>query len=399
MTYQTRNNRIVSYKAQSALGTPASGASGFGLRIKKGSPGLRLQKEIIESQTLRGDGQTVRGRHGSRSVAGSHVVEAALGELDLLIAAGLRSTVIPAATRTYDNSAGLTSLTVDSATQITQVGTTTLLGVVSKGDLIKLADMSTAGNNGIWFRVTNVTATVITIAGGATAQGADAACTLTVAKKMVQTNPPVESYWTFDDYGADIDVTRLSSDVKVASIGFSMQPGQPVEFTLGLMGLDQNTTATGSSPVLTSPTFQTSRSLIMADGTIRINGVDYADITSFQGVLDCGGEIPAVLAPNGPDVFLDNAKLSGSLNALRTADTFFTNFDSETQVEFFLHMIEQGDSDPKDFLSLYIGDAVFDGNDLGGNLAEEMTIPWRAGKDLAGNPSDATMIKFCSSAA
>lgn len=398
MAYQTRNNRIVSYKTQ-PLGTPASGSGGYGLRVKKGSPGLTLNKQLIQSQTIRGDGQNMRDRHGSRTVTGSHVVEAAIGELDLLIAAGLRATATAAVTRTYDNSAGLTSLTVDSATQITQVGTTTLLGVLAKGDRFKLANMSTAANNDTWFRVTNVTATVITVTGGLTAQAADNACVMTIAKKITQPSTPVEQYWTFDDWGGNIDVTRLATDVKVTSLGWNMQPGQPVEFTLGLMGLDMNTTATGSSPVLTSPTFQTSRSLIMADGLIRINGTDYADITSFSGTLDLGGEVPGVLAANGPDVFLDNATLKGNLTALRTTDAFFTLFDDETQVSLDIHMIEAGDSNPKDFLSLYIGDAVFNSNSLGGGLAEEQSIEWSAGKDTAGNPSDATMLKFCSSAA
>lgn len=401
MPYQSGSNVIVAYKVQSALGTPSSGGSGLGLRINKGSQGLRLMKAIIENNEVRRDGQTTRGRHGSRSVSGSYIVNAAVGELDTLLQAATRGTWTAAATRTYDNSAGLTSLTVDSATQITQIGTTTLLGAVYVGDLIKLANMSTAANNDTWFRVTNVTATVITIAGGATAQAADAACTLTVARKLIQATTPTERYFTFDEYNADLDISFRYTDMKVNRIEISAQPNEHVLCTIGLIGLDADDQTTGASPILTSPTFTTALPLVLADGTIRVEGVDYVDLTGFSLALDLGGNVPAVLAPNPPDAFLDNAKLSGSLSGLRTDADFFGYFDDETQIDFFAHMIEVGDSNPKDFLALYVGNAVFDGNDapFGGDGPIVETIPWRAGKDEAGNPYDSTMIKFSTSAA
>ncbi len=138
--HQSGKNIEVSYKSQT-LGTPATGSGGLGLSIAP-SPGLRLIKSLINDPTVRKDGQTLRGRHGSRRVEGSYNVPVRKGELDTLLAGFLRSSWTAAATRTYDNSAGLTSLQVTSANEITQVGSTTLLGVVAKGDLIKLAGLN-----------------------------------------------------------------------------------------------------------------------------------------------------------------------------------------------------------------------------------------------------------------
>jgi len=400
MANQTNNNLIVALKKQAGLGSPASGGSGYGFRLAEGSQRLALTKQIIESVEIRRDRQSTRGRHGTKSVAGAYMGELSVGSYDPFLEALLGTTWTAAAVRTYDNSAGLTSLTVDSATQITQAGTTTLLGVVAKGDLIKLANMSTAANNGIWFRVTNVTATVITLAGGATAQGADIACTLTVAKKLFSPATYVDTYWTADEYEVDTDISYLGSDIKFNRLEIVAEPDKPIMLTLGMLGLSFIEQVTGSSPVLTAPTFTTALPLVMADGTIRVNGTDYATLTGFRLAYDLGGQVPGVLASSSPDVFLGNGRLTGSVSGIRTGSTFFNLFRAETQIEFFAHMVEN-EADPKDFFSVYVGNAVFDGNDSqpgrDGPLVE--TLPLRGGKDEAGNPADATMIKFLTSAA
>lgn len=402
MPYQSASNLVVAYKAQSGLGSPASGASGLGLRINRGSQGLRLSKAVIENNEVRRDGQTSRGRHGSRMVSGSYIVNMAVGELDTILQAALRGTWTAAATRTYDGTAGLTSLAVTQTNEITQVGTTTLLGAVYIGDMIKLANMSTAANNDVWVRVSNVTATVITLADSVlTVQAADSACTLTVARKLLCGTTPTERYFTFDEYNADLDLSMRYTDCKINRIEINAQPNEIVTATIGLMGLDADDQLAAASPVMTSPTFTTALPLVLADGKIRVEGVDYADLTGFSMVFDLGGNVPAVLGANPPDVFLNNARLSGSVSGLRTDFDFFGYFDDETQLDLSAHLIEVGDSNPKDFLSWYIGNAVFDGNEaaLGGDGPLVETIPWRAGKDEAGNPADNTMIKFCTSAA
>lgn len=404
MAYQSGSNIIVAYKAQSALGTAASGGSGYGLRWLAGSQGFRPVKAIIENEEIRQDGLSTRGRHGSREVTGSFRVNLAVGDIDVLLAAVMRTSWTAAATRTYDNGAALTSLAVSgSGATLTQVGSTTLLGVVHKGDLIKLSNMSTAANNDKWVRVLDVTATVITLpAGSLTDQAADTACTMTVCRKLYSATSPTDTYFTFDVYNADIDRSVTYTDVKVTGIELSMQPDQNVVATITLHGLDWTTNATGASPVLTSPTFSTARPLVMADGKFTVNGVDYTDFTGFTMSYMMGSSVPRVLAPSGPDVFLGRARASGSATALRTDLDWLDAFDNETQMSFFTHLIEVGDTDPKDFLALWVGDAVFDGageSNLGSDEGLIEDIPWRAGKDTAGSASAGTIIKWGTSAA
>lgn len=399
MAYQSGQNIIVAYKAQSALGAPASGAAGYGLRFLRGSQGFKPAKAIIENEEVRRDGQSTRGRHGSRSVTGSFRVNLAVGDIDVLLAAAMRATWTAAVSITQ---AAMTSITTTTSTIVAAGGSWITQGV-RVGDLVQLTGHSTAANNSKWFRVLGVTASTITVpANSLTADTvADTSFTLQVARTLVSGTAPVETYFTFDVYDVDLDLSVTYTDVKVTGIDISMQPNANVVATINLMGLDWTINATGASPVLTSPTFSTARPLVMADGKLAVNLTDYSDITGMQLAYSHGGSVPGVLAPNPPDVFLGNAKGSGTLTSMRTDLDWYTAFDNETQMSLFAHMIEVGDTDPKDFLSLYAGDAVFDGNDtsLGDEGALVETIPFRIGKDEAGSAQASTTLKWSTSAA
>lgn len=397
-TYQSGSNITVAYKAQSGLGTPASGASGLGLRFTRGSAGMRLTKSVIESAEVRRDGQSTRGRHGSRQASGSYQSELSVGSLDTIIEAAMRSTWTAALSITQ---ATMTSITTTTST-IVAAGGSWLTQGVRVGDMVKLSGHDTAANNDKWFRVVNVTATTVTVAGTplVTNSTADLTFTLAVAKSLVQGSSPTERYFTIDEYFQDVDRSLLWTDCKFNRLEVSASPDSPIICTIGVVGLDGGSLAAAASPQLTSPTYSTTLPLVLSDGTIRLNGVDYADLTALSFALDVGGAVPPVLAANSPDVFLGNAKLSGSVSGLRTAFTHFDAFDAETQIDIFAHCVEN-EANPADFVSFYVGNAVFDGNDagLGDEGAQVETFPWRAGKDEAGGSRAATMLKVSTSAA
>lgn len=398
MTYQTGQNIVAAYKAQSALGTPASGGSGLGLRWARGSTGLRLLKGIADSEEVRRDGQSTRGRHSGRKVTGGFNVEASVGTIDTILAALLRASWTAATDITQ---ATMTSITTTTSTIVAAAGSWLTQGV-RVGDVVKLTGHSTSGNNGVWFRVTAVTASTITVAGTPLTldAGADSSFTLTVARTVVMGSAPTETYFTVDEYNQDIDKSKVATDCKWNRLEIIAAPKKPVLCKLGLIGLDMGNVSGASAPSLTSPTFTTTLPLMLEDGTIRVGGVDYSDLTGFNLTLDLGGEIPDVLAPNAPDAFLGNAKLRGNVMGLRTDFDFFDAFDNETQIDFFAHMTEN-ESNPKDFLSLYVGNAVFDGNDdpPGGEGPLVESIPWRAGiDDVSGSSHASTMMKLSTSA-
>jgi hypothetical protein len=222
---------------------------------------------------------------------------------------------------------------------------------------------------------------------------------VTVAKNVVQGATPVERYFSLEEYQQDIDSSLYGTDMKVVKMDFNAQPNRNIEVTFTFMGLDAQSLTGASSPTFTTPTFTTSLPLVMVDGTIRINGVDYTVLTGFQFSLDLGGQTTPTLSPTSVDVFLANAKLTGSFTAVRQDMTFWTAFSAETQVEFFVHCAEN-EADPKDFISFYIGNAALSDNSTA--IASDgpmiATCPWTAGKDEAGTDHAATMIKVATSA-
>lgn len=399
MAYQSGSNYTVHYKAQSGLGSAASGSGGLGLRHRSGSAGLAMSKAMIRSGEIRADGQSTRGRHGSRTVSGSYQTELSVGSLDTLIAAALRASWTGSIAITQ---AAMTSITTTTSTIVAAGGSWITQGV-RVGDMVSLTGFATSANNGKWFRVTGVTASTISVAGTPLTEDAspDSSFTLTVAKSVVQaTTAPTETYFTFEQYYADLDKSLLFIDCKPNKLTIACQPDAPVVVTLGLLGLDASTVSGGSAPSLTSPTYTTTLPLVLADGSIRHLGADVVDFTAFTVDVDLGGSAPPVLAPNPPDVFLNNAKVTGSVSGLFTDFDQFDAFDNETQIDFFAHFKEP-ESDPSDFVSLFIGNAVYSSHEPGaaGDGPMVSAFNFEAGSDNTGSSHAATMIKFSTSAA
>lgn len=405
MTYQTAANVKIAFKAQSGLGVPASGAGATGLKVNP-TQGMALNKAIIANPTIRFDGQTSLGRHGSRNAGLSYKLPLSVGTLDELIQAVLRGTT----TATFDitnattlgGSAAATSITTTANTIVAAAGSWLLQGL-RKGMMIKLTGHSTPGNNGIWIPVVDVSALTITTPAAALILNAtpDTTFTVSVAKNCLNGATPLERYFTVEEYMQDSDVSELGTDMKISKIEINCQPNANIEVTVTFMGLDDTPQTSGASPIFTSPTYTTTLPLVMADGIIRIAGVaEGPSLTGFSLVWDLGGDVPATLSQTSPDVFLGNGKISGSFTVLRRDLSYFTAFRNETIVDFFI-VCSENEADPKDFCSFYVGRATYSGNSKSfaatGPMSE--TIPWNGGIDETGGAAASTSVLFSTSAA
>ena len=392
---QAAANIQVSVKRQSAKGTPASGAGASGYNVIP-SQGLQLTKQPIASELVRRDGMSTRGRHGSRSSGAVYSSELSVGTFSEWIESVFRGTYVAAASVT-EATAGLTSITTTTSTIVASAGSWLTAGV-RRGDKVKLAGHATAANNGKWFRVVSVTASTITVAGTPLVldAAADITFTLTIAKTVV--NGTTERYNTVEEYEQDDDQSVSGTDMKIAKMEFSALPNKHINVTFTFMGLNATINDTGAAPVLTSPTYATTLPLVMVDGTIRIGGVDYDVLTGFTFVLDLGGVVPPTLSTTSPDVYLGNAKISGSFTALKSNLVFLQAFDAETQVDFFFDC-EENEADPTDFASFYIGNATFSGysSAIASDGPRTLTIPWTSGIDEGGSDRVATMVKHSTS--
>lgn len=402
-TYQSQSNAVVAYKVQSGLGSQASGSGGTQLRVAGGA-GANLTKAATESNEVRNDGMRIRGRHGTQKTTGAWSAEASLGSHAPIIQAVMRDTwdVSDLALTESD----FTSLAIASNVITLGSGNPISLGL-RVGDVIRLTNLATSANNSKNLRIIGLTSSTITIAAADTLtdETADTACTITRPKKIIQSGTLVKRYYTIDEYDADIDQSTVLTDFVWGSIKFSMQPNGLLLADPGGMGTGQiDALATGSSPLLTSPTATSGVPFSVVDATIRVNGTDVVDLTSFDLTIDIAPAAPDVFGSGAikysPDVFTGQMAVSMNLSALRKSLTYLSDFIAETQ--YSLHVLAvENESEPKDFLSIYVGNFTLGGNTrsalskAGGPLTETISIPAAlVGKDTTGSGYDATMIKF-----
>jgi len=388
---QTGPNVQVALKRQSGIGVPASGSGAIGLEVVP-QQGLKLTKAIIPNEAIRRDGQTARGRHGSRKADSAYQIQIGVGMCDDLLEAVMRGTWVASANLT---SSDFTTITTTTSTIVFASGNPITKGI-HRGDKIKLTGSATSGNNGKWLRVVGVSSTAITLPAGSLTLNAtpDSGATIVIAKTVTNGTTPVERYYTVEEFGQDINEGLLGTDLKISKLELQIQPNKNIIATFTFMGLD--VTEQDSSANFTSPVYSTALPLVMADGTIRVNGVDYSVLTGFTLTWDLGGSVPDVLSKTAPDVFLANGKISGSFTAIRQDMTFFAAFRAETQVDFFIDMVDTAGN----FLSVYVGNATLSGADapLVANGPLVATVPWAGGIDDGGSDRALTTLKWATSA-
>lgn len=404
MPFQTASNVQIAIKRQVAKGTPASGAGATGYNVFP-AQGMKLVKGVIDNQVIRRDGQKKRKRHGSRSGTVAYRFPLSQGGLDSLFEAGVRGTWTPSfditEASTLGGSAAATSVTTTTNTIVLAAGSAILQGL-SVGMMIKPAGLPDAANNGKWLRVVDLSAdgrTITVPTGSLTANAvADTAFTITVAKHLKNPQTLTEYYHTIEEYRQDSGKSYLMTDAKVCKIEFSASPEGLIEVTITFMGLD---VTAASSATFTNPTYATTVEQVMADGQIRIGGVDSGNVlTAAAWTWDMGGEIPKTLSLVGPDVFLGLGDLSGSLTALSRDLVLFDAYSNETVLDQWITCQEPDAADPIDFTNFYHGNLTLSDNSASygqnGPLPEQ--VPWNAGIDETGVARALTTMIISSSA-
>ncbi len=207
-----------------------------------------------------------------------------------------------------------------------------------------------------------------------------------------------------EDYFTTIDQSVTSQDFVWNSIKFSMATDGIIMADPGGIGTGQiSALLSASSPYFTSPTQTTSLPLAVVDATIRVNGTDVVDLTSFDLTLDLGAVAPKTFGSAAqkysPDVFAGQMAVSMNLTALVKDLTYLSDFIAETQ--YSLHVVAtENESEPKDFFSIVVPNFTLGGanraalNKAGGALTQTIQIPAAlVGKDTTGTGYDTTMIK------
>lgn len=393
MVYQTGRAISVSYKPETTFGTKPGATGAIGFRPNSGN--LNLTKEPINSNEIRSDGMTTRGRHGSRSVTGSYTGDLSVGTFDALFEAAFRGTFDAALEL---DETDFTSITTGANTIVFAAGSPITLGL-RVGDVIRLTDHASAGNNNRNLRVTGLTSTTITVAETLTVNAvADTDVTISRPKKLTQ-GTTARSF-TFEEYEADIDGTEVFKGVRVGSLQLQMQPNGMATVNFGLVGQDMEVLSGVSAPYFTDPTKTTTIGLTAVEAKILVGGSEVLDVSSVDMTINLNAAgVPVVGSVLTPDVFTNLATVELSITALKKDVTRAQQFLDETQLSLHLLFEEQGGGD---FVAVHIPNltlATSSKGELGQDNARTTTFTCLVGADERGGAYDRTMVSLQTSAA
>lgn len=357
MGYQEQWNAYVAIKAQSALGSQASG-SGALILPQAGGQGGRMSKAAIEDPIIRRDGMQIRGRHGSQRTAGTYNGTIAMGALDPILAAIMRTDWSAADLAITEATASLASITTTTNTIVAGGGSWITAGL-RVGDVIRLTGHSTAGNNDRNLRIIGLTASTITVAELLTLNAvADTAFTITRPGRKL-TNPGAgglaKTYFTIEEHEYDLDASEIFTDCVWSRLRIAMAPDGTLTTELGWTGTGQfETKSSGDAPFFTSPTEPAALSMAALEATLRV-GSDILDLTAFDITFDLQASAPSVTGPSkyAPDVFLGPQMISMNLTAMRKDLLDVADFLAETPLSLSLLAVEN-ETAPADFFSLVI---------------------------------------------
>lgn len=409
-TGQPGNLVSVRCKVESAFGTAVSGASAEVLRIQPGQ-GLTHSRVLVEDPEVRRDGQRGMARFGSVNVGGSYPATLSVGSLDTFWQALFGSTWVAAVPITVDGGGANTNFIVVDDHTVTFTGSASLITLgLRAGDVGRFTNMSTAANNSVNVRVKTVTANGFTTHGTPlTIQGADAAATFTIAKKLKNFTSVADQTrrsYTIEEYNEIFDDSELFVGCRVVSAHITMGVDGVIRVEFGITGQNMTVPGTVASPNFTSPTEYVSIGLVAEDAKISVNGSDLAVVTSLDIMIDRGGKALHALGNSGlcSDVFEGPFKVTGSFTAMRTALTGsnIATYLAETD-DVALHVLAvEPESEPKDFVSFFLGRMKLLGaaTDLGGDGGQVENVPFYAAakSTTTGFDSPCTMT-ICTSAA
>lgn len=395
MAYQTGRNITVAYALESTFGTLPAGASAS-KAFRPNSGAMSLTKEAIRSGENRRDGQMTRGRHGSKSVAGSYVGDLSLGSYDDFIQAVFRGT--------FDTPLALSglSLTADnSAKTFTRAAGSWIGDGVRVGDVVRFGGFTTGQNNSRNFRVTAVTALVLTVAEiPAAVASAQTGITLSRPKKLLMGLIPRS--FSIEEAEVDIDASEVFTGCRISQMALRLAPNGMSQVTFNVVGQDMQIQQGVNSPFFLTPVATVSIGMTAVEALIRLGSTDVLDLTGVDLSinLNAAGQ-PVVGSLITPDVFTNIASVEGSITALRQDVTRVQSFLNEDQLSLHL-LFTENESEPKDFCSFFVGNLTLSSatkSELGADGPRTQTLALLIGADDRGGAYDPGSVKYQTSAA
>lgn len=398
-------NKIVSIKAQTGLGVPASGTGAQTMRrktsVSKKSRATYTNDEIVQHQ------QSTGVNLGTASTSWDFDGLLSPGTYAAPIAGLLRKDFVAGASTA---AAALTIAGTGPAYTVTRGTGSYLTDGIKIGDVVTLGggtfNAANAGNNLLVTGLNATVANVVALNGSAlVAEGPIASGVMTVAgkKTMVPTSGHTDKLFTIEEWYGDISRSELLPDIRIGQCDIGLPASGNATIKLASQGLGVRTRS--NAQVLTTPTAATATPVLTAvRGVVLANGVPQTGITSISLTIKANlNAIGPVVGSNfNPDMSRGRVEVSGTFSALFDGFTLGTLYDNET-VTSLVAVMAADTTNGAGFVAINLSAIkLTDDAPDDGEKAIMRTYPFTAQLNATGGPalaSDQTIISIQDSAA
>jgi hypothetical protein len=342
----------VFFKVESTYGV-AAGASGAST-LRRISSSLALNRDSFVSNEVRTDRQVNDLRMGMRSGRGSVDCELANASFDALLEAALGGTwatgvsVAPA-----DFATGVTPANNGATGTFTFAGAGNLITKGFKvGDIVRATGMTVTANNGVNYRITALTSTVMTVTPSPTAGTQQAAgWAVTVTGSKLQVGNTARSF-TFEQLYSSAAFSEQFLGTRVNGFNLNVQPQAMTTIGFDLMAKDVQILTGGNTPYFSSPAAAgTTGALSGLDGFVRFNGEEQLVVTGLQlNVTNNMALAPGIGTALAASSTRGKTIATGSLSVFVEDADIINALSNETEVDL-VAVLEAAGPDPQEFMS------------------------------------------------
>ena len=348
MALQSQVNVTIAYGIEGTFGTPAS-AGGTSKYLRRVSSSLQLSKQSFASNEVRTDLEISDLRHGMKSVSGSIEGELALGAWDDFIEAAMGGTWAAGATK-----AGTDSVTTQT-NSITRGTGSWITDGFKIGDVVRFTGLSDAGNNSKNLTVTNLSATVMTVAETLVVNAVgDTSWNCTVPGYKLTTGTTQRSFTIEQNY-PQIDISERYDGVRIGGMKLNVTPGGMATVGFDVMGKDGSILSSASAPYFTAPTAASVTAVASGpNGTVRFAGATSAVVTAIDISLNNSlSDAPVVGTNVTPNIFYGKRQITGNISVYLEDQTMLNNFINESEIDLVMKLNTTSTA-PEDFFSFAI---------------------------------------------
>lgn len=373
MTLQTGITVDVVHGAEAAFGALA--ASNGGKLMRRTSSSLALSKDTSQSSEIRSDAQLVDLRHGLRKVKGDVRTELALAVHDDWLEAVLRGSWTSGAVL----ASGAAAVTA-SGNGFTRDGGSWLADGFKVGDVVRWSGLS-SGNDGRRLRVTNLTASVMTVAESVeTVSIADSTCSCSVTGRKL-TNGVRQRSFTIEHHFAEAGFSQVFSGCRIGRLDLVLPASGFVTATFGISGRDMMVREAADAPYFSGPSQAAANPALAAvDGTLRLGAADIGIVTGLDLSIDLGLTGDGVLGADVlPEIFYGRTTVSGTMTAFVEDASLLKSFDAEDELGLHVLLAAPGAS-ATGFLALHLPRIKFTGGSIRveGQEGLPISLPFQA---------------------